>query len=652
MRRGAPRIGRREGRCAPVLWRHGWLRAAALALVAALVATGCRAPAPAPRPAPPPRVPAPQPTPEPEQRSDPEQLRRLAEATDALAEGALEVARFEAEQIQLGQLAPEARLQAIRFFADLALASDQPVDALRWLSLLRDRETGYRAEAVQSEIADLFRPQSTATLVASAETLGGRPPAAEIWLEVARRELRSDQRERAQIALDRLDGLRLREPQQLEAERLAMQLGARGRPDTAAAGRLPPRLSELRGVPGAGGEPAQGVIGVVLPLTGPVARVAEETLQGVLLAAGIFDPEMRGALGGGLQVEVRDTRGDPARAAAAIRELSERGDVVAAIGPLLRDETQAAAREAESVGLPLLTLTRREAVAAERPEVFRLGLTRAAEAEALAEHAVDRVGIQRVAILYPRDEYGEEFRTLLWLALEERGAQIVGVAGYDPGATDFAGPIRSLVGYDFLDPGTQELLAEREKMLDRAKRLPPEEAKELRTEARELAHPDGRPIPPIIDFDALFIPDAHDKVGLIAPALAYHQVSGVRLFGSSGWHHPELMEIAGRHVEGAFFASGFDPAYPSPFVQEFSRRFEMSFGAPATVFGAQGFDAANLIQLQMLRGATTADAMRDAILATRLFPGVSGAMALEADGNVSRRPFLVGIQRGKPTSIE
>ncbi len=624
-----------------------------MALLALAVAAGCRAPAPAPRPAPPPRAPAPPPSPEaPEQRSNPEQLRRLAEASDALSEGALEVARFEAEQIQLGQLAPAARLQAIRLFADLAIASDEPVDALRWLSLLRDRETGYRAEAVQSEIADLFRPQSTATLVASAETLGSRPPAAEIWLEVARRELRAGQGERAQIALDRLEGLRLRDPQRLEAERVAMQLGARARPGDAVAGRLPPRLNELRGVPGAGGEPAQGVIGVVLPLTSPLARVAEETLQGVLLAAGIFDPEMRGPQGGGLQVEVRDAAAAPARAAAAIRELAERGDVVAAIGPLLRDETQAAAREAEAVGLPLITLTRREAVAAERPEVFRMGLTRAAEAEALAEHAVQRVGIQRVAILYPRDEYGEEFRTLLWLALEERGAEIVGVAGYDPGATDFAGPIRSLVGYEFLDPETEKLLAQREKMLNRAKRLPTEEAKELRTEARELTHPDGSPIPPIIDFDALFIPDAHDKVGLIAPALAYHQVSGVRLFGSSGWHHPDLVEIAGRHVEGAFFASGFDPAYPSPVVQEFSRRFEMSFGVPATVFAAQGFDAANLIQLQMLRGATTADSLRDAILATRLFPGVSGAMALEADGNVNRRPFLVGIQRGRPTSIE
>ncbi len=322
------------------------------------------------------------------------------------------------------------------------------------------------------------------------------------------------------------------------------------------------------------------------------------------------------------------------------------------MGPLLRDETQAAARAAQESGLPLITLTRREAVAAEWPDVFRMGLTRAAEAEALAAHAVDDVGIERVAILYPRDEYGEEFRTLLWLALEARGAKIVGIAGYEPDATDFAKPIRSLVGYEFLDADTEALIAKREKMLDRAKRLPPEEAKELRAEARELAHEDGSPIPPIIDFDALFIPDAHDKVGLIAPALAFHRVTGVRLIGSSGWHHPDLVSIAGRHVEGAFFTSGFDAQYPSPLVQEFARRFERSFGASAGVFGAQGFDAANLIQLQLVRGAGTPDGMRRSLLATRLYPGVSGAMALEADGNINRRPFLVGIERGEERSIE
>ena len=205
-----------------------------------------------------------------------------------------------------------------------------------------------------------------------------------------------------------------------------------------------------------------------------------------------------------------------------MRDLAARGDVLGAIGPLLREEVQAAAGAAEQSKLPLITLTRREVVAAERSSVFRIGLTRAAEAESLVEYGRGSLGDSPASrSLYPRDEYGEEFRTLLWLALERAGAEVVGVSSYDPESTDFADPIRSLVGFDFMSPEARSLLQKRDRLLDRAKRLGPEDAKAMRDQARGLRLAGGKELPPIVDFDAIFIPDAHDKVGLIAPQLAF-----------------------------------------------------------------------------------------------------------------------------------
>ena len=63
--------------------------------------------------------------------------------------------------------------------------------------------------------------------------------------------------------------------------------------------------------------------------------------------------------------------------------------------------------------------------------------------------------------------------------------------------------------------------------------------------------PGGVVLPPIVDFDALFIPDEHDKIVLIAPQLAFHDVTGVRLLGSSGWVDPELIEIGRRCARDA-----------------------------------------------------------------------------------------------------
>ena len=44
-------------------------------------------------------------------------------------------------------------------------------------------------------------------------------------------------------------------------------------------------------------------------------------------------------------------------------------------------------------------------------------------------------------------------RSAFWDAVEARGGEVVGVASYDVDATDFAEPIRRLIGYDMLTAG-------------------------------------------------------------------------------------------------------------------------------------------------------------------------------------------------------
>ena len=108
----------------------------------------------------------------------------------------------------------------------------------------------------------------------------------------------------------------------------------------------------------------------------------------------------------GVRLIVRDSAGSPERAAAAVAELAAIDDVVAILGPLLAAEAEAAASAAETAGVPLLTLTSREDVAAEREGVFRLRTTPDDEVSFLVDHAVDELGAERFAVLYPADTYG------------------------------------------------------------------------------------------------------------------------------------------------------------------------------------------------------------------------------------------------------
>jgi ABC-type branched-subunit amino acid transport system substrate-binding protein len=301
--------------------------------------------------------------------------------------------------------------------------------------------------------------------------------------------------------------------------------------------------------------------------------------------------------------------------------------------------------------VPLLALSSREEIAHGRSFVFRLRTTPQEEIAALVEHAVRDLGAQRFAILYPRDRYGRGAHKLFWEAVEQAGGRVTAVASYDPAANDFADPIRQLLGYSMLSPAEESVLAQRANLERRARRLPPQAAAKLREEARALTGPGGAPLPPIVDFDVLFIPESYEKVVLIAPQLAFHEAFGMRLAGTSGWYHPDLLELGRRHVAGARFSSLFFPDSPLPNAREFARRYPLVFSSAPGPFAAQGYDAAQLVLLQLARGDRSRGAVRDGILAVRGFPGASGVLSMREDGNARKRPFLLGVEKDQLVQV-
>ena len=146
------------------------------------------------------------------------------------------------------------------------------------------------------------------------------------------------------------------------------------------------------------------------------------------------------------------------------------------------------------------------------------------------------------------------YRPRLRMALTAAGAAALAIGAY--GLYSYT---RATTVVDF-----ERAQTERDRLLKRAKRLPAAEAGALREQARALTLPDGAPLPPYVDFDAVFIPDTHQAAGLIAPHLAFHEVRGVTLLGPSAWNHPGLLELGGRHVEGAVFPGAYSASIHAP----------------------------------------------------------------------------------------
>jgi ABC-type branched-subunit amino acid transport system substrate-binding protein len=558
-------------------------------------------------------------------------------------------ARATARKIRMQKLAPPERREAQRLLAALAAEAQDPADQLRWLGeLAADPGPGPSDVPAQVEAAVSALPNDVLDEVASA--LGRRPIAARVRIAQSERALGAGDREAAERALRAARRLPLAPP---DAERL-VRLESRLAEEPSASA-----LSLLQSADPADGAPSDPFVstaaldvtlGVALPLSGSAASFGEEALQGILLAAGAFDGAVYPRAGP--RVVVRDTRGQPAGAAAAVRSLAAEPGLLAVLGPLLPDEAEAAAAAAQEEGVPLIALSRREGVGRGRPLVLRAGTSPRLEAELLAEYAINGAGLRRFAILYPNDAIGLALRAAFWNAVEARGGVVVAVARYAVGATDFAAPIRRMIGYELLPPAALGQLAEREKLLKRAKRLPWAEAEELREKARALTGPDGEPLPPYVDFDALFIPDAHQAAGLIAPHLAFHEVTGVRLLGPSAWNHTNFVRLGGRHVEGAVFPGAFSSAVSAQHVVTFAQHFQSSFGAAPSSLAAEAFDAANLALAAAASGNTERDELLAAIAEEPRRVGVSGVLQLGPDGEVARRPHLLGVSGGQVVCVD
>lgn len=564
--------------------------------------------------------------------------------------GRLDAATRAASALRPRKLESHERIQAYLLLADLAARRDDTVARLRWLGrVVGEADSAVDVLAADREIDKAVSGMDRQTLVHVADQLGEDPPAARLRLQAAELDLARRDVAGAEAQLDRAAKASLRPSDTERLEALRTRLRALQGVAPLPGGEALPGFEEVAGraVPDTGG--AVGTLGVVLPLSGPYARFGEASLRGVLVAAGIFD---RDGAGPRVRLLVRDSRGQPQAAAAAVAELAGREDVAAIIGPLRAEEAESAGAAAETAGVPLLTLTSREDVAHDRPHVFRLGLTPRSEVERLADYVLGQHPGARVAILHPRDAAGRGLKDLFWDAVLARGGEVVGVASYPPDATDFRDPIRRLVGFVLLSPAEQQALDERDHLMTRAKRLPHEEAAELREKASELLGPGGEPLPPIVDFDVLFVPDGYEKVALIAPQLAFNEVRDATLVGPSGWNHPDLLKIGGEHLEGADFTEGFYAKSRFPFVERFSDACRATLGTEPDFLAAQAYDATNLALVQLARGRTSRSDLREGLLAVQAYPGASGVTTIGADGNAHKRPFLLGVRGGQIVSLD
>lgn len=364
----------------------------------------------------------------------------------------------------------------------------------------------------------------------------------------------------------------------------------------------------------------QRAVGVLLPLSGRYAAFGEQVRRGMELAQEVLRPAMP------VRFIYRDTTGEESLAAQQVAELANGEQVMAIAGPLVGNAAAGAARRANQERIPLLTLSQRDGLAASSLYVFRNSLTSQLQVRGLVDYAIGERGLTRFGILSPQTRQGELFADLFRAEVQRRGGVIVAAQSYPAEQTDFRYQVRLLQGRDPGKPDDEEDEVAADRGDDAIKEPPP--------------------------FQALFLPEYAERVGLIAPQLVFYGLEGLQLLGTNGWNDDELPRVARQFVEGAVFTEGFYKHSPYPHVQHFVERYFERFGEEPAILEAQGYDIATiLLTLLDRRDVLTREDVRRALAQMPAFAGVSGTTRFDALGEADKALFLLQIQNGSIVQI-
>lgn len=367
-------------------------------------------------------------------------------------------------------------------------------------------------------------------------------------------------------------------------------------------------------------------IGVVLPLSGRFSQQGLRTLRGLQMG-----------LGPDISVAIMDSDSNPDQARKAVESLVREDQVIAIVGSLTSRTATSVASKASEMDVPSIALSQKSGLTEIGPLVFRNAMTSEMQVSHLVHHAMVNLGQRNFAILYPNDAYGVEFANLFWDEVLARGGQVVAAQIYKPGETDFRIPVRKLVQSFDLDFRREEYRLRLKAWKETNKKPKAEIPEDL--------------LPPIVDFDALFIPDSVKALGQIAPMLSYAGIKNIKVLGTNLWNNEQIIKRAGTWSPQMLFVDGIASEEKSfagnspqtPFIRD----YQSLFGENPGTFDYQGYDTGVLIRQVLDQGIQSREEFARALSQIKSLQGSQGRFQINEEREVVRPIFSYGIQNNQ-----
>lgn len=336
-------------------------------------------------------------------------------------------------------------------------------------------------------------------------------------------------------------------------------------------------------------------LGCYIPMTGAAAAMGQVVWKGIEVAQRL-QPQV---LGQKVKLVLVDTKSDRIEAANAVSRLIERDKVAAIIGEVISGNTLAGTPIAERFRIPNITPTATNPLVTQnRQFAFRACFVDTLQGLAAARFARQHLKAQKAAVIIDQaQDYCVGLANYFMQEFKRQGGEIVASTYIQTGDQDFSAQISAI-----------------------------------------------KPLSP----DIVYAPNYYAEDALLARQMRELGLQTPILTGD-GAQVTDLVQIGGPAVEGMYFTAHFHrEAVVTPLAQAFIKAYEADTKREVDAFAALGADCYFLL-LQAISQANGVDGqqVRQALAATKDFPGVSGTITMGADNNPKKEVMILQVQGGK-----
>jgi len=343
-------------------------------------------------------------------------------------------------------------------------------------------------------------------------------------------------------------------------------------------------------------------IGAFLSLTGATASYGTSALNAIKLAT--EETNRAGGINGKqIDLVVEDDHSSTDEVPGIVTKLIKDAKVQALLAEPVSTRAMAAAPIAQANQTVMIS------PASVKPEltqngdyIFRACFISSTEGDAIAKFVTHRLKAKTAAIILDdSNDYAVVLAGFFAESLMKLGGRVVVKQFYRPGDTDISGQLASI----------------------------------------KAAKP-----------EVIFAPGFYTTAPLVARSVKQSNIKAT-LIGSDGWDSPSLMKEGTEPFEGVYFANHFWVGSNAPQAKQFVAAYQAKYGVAPDALAATAYDAARLLFAAFQRAKShDAAAVRDALAATKDFPGVTGAITLDANRNAQVPVYMLRIDKGGKFSLQ